>query len=256
MVTAEAALTNGTSTPHTNGIVEPKINHTVFPVPEIEIPSSISITTPAPTPAKPVGKPLPTSNHHVFPTPSISIEAAQTSISTEPSTAAPETAITPSTPVPSISIDSPSKTAHTIPSITTSEPVAAQPVTSTPVPSEPASDEPLFSSDLVSPIIAAQLPPTYTIRALKKSDYHIGFLDCLRVLTVVGDVSEAEFNERYDYYNGQGKGGYYLLVIEDGGRVVGTGALIVERKLYVPFPFTCHPIFGVSLLTATVASTT
>ena len=48
---------------------------------------------------------------------------------------------------------------------------------------------------------------------------------------MVGDITEQEFNERYDFYNGQGKGGYYLLVIEDGGRIVGTGALIVERKL-------------------------
>lgn len=31
----------------------------------------------------------------------------------------------------------------------------------------------------------------------------------------------------------QGKGGYFLLVIDDGNRIVGTGALIVERKLYV-----------------------
>jgi glucosamine-phosphate N-acetyltransferase len=51
------------------------------------------------------------------------------------------------------------------------------------------------------------------------------------VLTVVGDITEKEFNERYDFLSGQGKGGYYLLVIEDGGRIVGTGALIVERKL-------------------------
>jgi glucosamine-phosphate N-acetyltransferase len=48
---------------------------------------------------------------------------------------------------------------------------------------------------------------------------------------VVGDVTEQEFNERYDFLSTQGKGGYYLLVIEDGGRIVGTGALIVERKL-------------------------
>ena len=69
------------------------------------------------------------------------------------------------------------------------------------------------------------------MRPLKKSDYAIGFLDCLRVLTVVGDVTEQEFNQRYEFLNTQGKGGYYLLVIEDGGRIVGTGALIVERKL-------------------------
>lgn len=49
----------------------------------------------------------------------------------------------------------------------------------------------------------------------------------------MGDISEEAWNERYDWMNGQGKGGYYLLVIEDQGRIVGTGALLVERKLYV-----------------------
>jgi len=91
----------------------------------------------------------------------------------------------------------------------------------------------LFTSDLVSPTIAAQLPETYTIRSLQKSDYARGFLDCLRVLTTVGDITEQQWNDRYDWMDTQGKGGYFLLVIDDGNRIVGTGALIVERKLYV-----------------------
>jgi glucosamine-phosphate N-acetyltransferase len=93
------------------------------------------------------------------------------------------------------------------------------------------SSEGLFTSDLVSPTIAAQLPESYTIRALQKSDYARGFLDCLRILTTVGDITEAEWDDRYDWMTTQGKGGYYLLVIDDGQRIVGTGALIVERKL-------------------------
>ena len=92
----------------------------------------------------------------------------------------------------------------------------------------------LFGPELVSPTIAAQLPETYTIRALQKSDYARGFLDCLRVLTTVGDITEAQWDERYEWMANEGKGGYYLLVIDDGHRIVGTGALIVERKLYVP----------------------
>ncbi|KAI0997469.1 hypothetical protein K3495_g10717 [Podosphaera aphanis] len=88
----------------------------------------------------------------------------------------------------------------------------------------------LFTSELINPEIAASLPSSYCIRALRRSDYAIGFLDCLRVLTTVGEISEDEWNERYEWMNTQGKGGYYLLVIEDQGRIVGTGALIVERK--------------------------
>jgi glucosamine-phosphate N-acetyltransferase len=90
--------------------------------------------------------------------------------------------------------------------------------------------EGLFSLHLISPTIAASLPESYTIRSLQKEDYSKGFLDCLRVLTTVGDITEAQWNERYDWMNTQGKGGYYLLVVEDGNRIVGTGALIVERK--------------------------
>jgi glucosamine-phosphate N-acetyltransferase len=94
----------------------------------------------------------------------------------------------------------------------------------------PSAPEGLFSLDLISPTIAASLPESYTIRSLQKGDYSKGFLDCLRVLTTVGDITEAQWNERYDWMNTQGKGGYYLLVVEDGNRIVGTGALIVERK--------------------------
>jgi glucosamine-phosphate N-acetyltransferase len=100
----------------------------------------------------------------------------------------------------------------------------------------------LFTSDLVSPTIAASLPESYTLRSLRKSDYARGFLDCLRVLTTVGDITEAQWDERYNWMNTQGKGGYYLLVVDDGKRIVGTGALIVERKLCVP-PLLSHPDF-------------
>lgn len=89
----------------------------------------------------------------------------------------------------------------------------------------------LFPHSLICPEVAASLPSTYTIRALEKADLQRGFLDVLRVLTTVGDVSEERWNERFDWMNTQGKGGYYILVVDDGERIVATGALIVERKL-------------------------
>ncbi|GKT48808.1 glucosamine 6-phosphate N-acetyltransferase [Colletotrichum spaethianum] len=87
----------------------------------------------------------------------------------------------------------------------------------------------LFSDDLVSPTVASALPEGYVVRALRQSDY-TGFLDCLRVLTTVGEISEPQFAERYNWLSKSD--GYYILVIEDTSRktVVGTGALIVERK--------------------------
>ncbi|KAL8889809.1 MAG: hypothetical protein Q9215_002951, partial [Flavoplaca cf. flavocitrina] len=52
----------------------------------------------------------------------------------------------------------------------------------------------------------------------------------LRVLTTVGDISESAWNERYDWLARRGDE-YYIIVICDGEKkVVGTGAVIIERK--------------------------
>jgi glucosamine-phosphate N-acetyltransferase len=91
----------------------------------------------------------------------------------------------------------------------------------------------LFSEDLISEDVSASLPQGYRLRALRRSDFNSGFLDCLRVLTTVGDISEEKFQKQYD--NMVAQEGYYIIVIEDPSReknfVVATGALIVEHKL-------------------------
>ena len=91
----------------------------------------------------------------------------------------------------------------------------------------------LFSDELLSTEVSGVLPEGYKLRALRRTDYNSGFLDCLRVLTTVGDLDEAGYQGQYDAMLSQG--GYYILVIEDTNRtdlpVVATGALIVERKL-------------------------
>lgn len=91
-------------------------------------------------------------------------------------------------------------------------------------------EEPLFSPSLISPDILSILPEGYTARPLRRSDFHLGYLDVLRVLTTVGDISESMWNERYDYLFKRNDE-YYMIVICDGaGKIVGTGSLIVERK--------------------------
>ena len=97
-----------------------------------------------------------------------------------------------------------------------------------------ATDEALFSASLISPTVTSALPDSYSIRPLQRSDYHAGFLDVLRVLTTVGDIDEAAFVRRFEEMRAStGKaGGYHILVILDGDKkVVGTGCLVVERKL-------------------------
>lgn len=90
----------------------------------------------------------------------------------------------------------------------------------------------LFSASLISQEVAASLPQGFVIRPLERGDYERGFLDCLRVLTHVGDLTEAQFNERYDEMK-EAKGTYFFLVIEHQSRIVGTGVVVVEKKLCV-----------------------
>jgi len=90
--------------------------------------------------------------------------------------------------------------------------------------------EGLFSPSLISPSAAASFPESYKIRPLERGDYTKGFFETLRVLTATGDITQDQFNERYDWMKNQGKGIHFVLVIEKEGRIVGTGALMVERK--------------------------
>lgn len=91
-------------------------------------------------------------------------------------------------------------------------------------------DGPLFPAKLISSAVIDDLPENYTIRPLRRSDYHHGYLDVLRVLTTVGDISEEQWNERYAWIASRSDE-YYMLVICDGDdRIVGTGSLIAERK--------------------------
>lgn len=91
----------------------------------------------------------------------------------------------------------------------------------------------LFSTDLVSPEVQEALPEGYTFRPLYRSDFHNGHLDILRDLAHVGEISEQDWIERFDFMVSC-KGTYYVLVIADAsGKLVGTGTLMVEKKLYV-----------------------
>ncbi|CAG8950194.1 hypothetical protein HYFRA_00008431 [Hymenoscyphus fraxineus] len=91
--------------------------------------------------------------------------------------------------------------------------------------------QPLFQPTLISKEVTSSLPAGFKIRPLERNDYAKGFLECLKVLTHIGNVTEEQFHERYDWMDTQAKGGYYILVIEnEEERIVGTGVLLVERK--------------------------
>jgi glucosamine-phosphate N-acetyltransferase len=107
--------------------------------------------------------------------------------------------------------------------------MAPLPTTTTSI-TENGEGESLFAPSLISPEIQSVLPEGYSARPLRRSDYHLGYLNVLRVLTTVGDITEAMWNDRFEYLSKRNDE-YYLIVICDGaGRIVGTGSLIVERK--------------------------
>ncbi|KAK2597368.1 Glucosamine-phosphate N-acetyltransferase-like protein [Conoideocrella luteorostrata] len=97
-----------------------------------------------------------------------------------------------------------------------------------------ATEEGLFSQNLVSEAVSEKLPEGYKLRALRETDFDTGFLECLRVLTTVGDITKEQFAEQFKKMKRQQD--YYIIVIEDTNRtegensVVATGALIVEHK--------------------------
>ena len=93
------------------------------------------------------------------------------------------------------------------------------------------STPPLFDASLISPAVTSALPERYTMRPLERTDYNLGILEVLKVLTTVGEISEQAWTERYDWMAKRGDE-YYILVVCDGNRkIVGTGAVLIERKL-------------------------
>lgn len=91
--------------------------------------------------------------------------------------------------------------------------------------------EPLFPPSLIPTSVISQLPEGYHMRPLALSDYHNNYLSVLRVLTVVGEISESAWTERYNWIKARNDE-YFIVVITDGsGKCVATASLIIEKKL-------------------------
>lgn len=95
------------------------------------------------------------------------------------------------------------------------------------------SDQLLFSPSLIDESARSSVPDGYTVRPLSRNDHCKGFFECLQSLTWTGQVTEARFHERFDWMTSKGEGWFYNVVLEHEGKIVGTGVVIVERKLYV-----------------------
>ena len=72
------------------------------------------------------------------------------------------------------------------------------------------------------------------MRPLERSDFKNGHLNVLRDLAWIGEISEQEWTERFDLMT-KCPGTYFILVIvqknNDAEKIVGTGTLMVEKKL-------------------------
>ncbi|KAK6060207.1 acetyltransferase, GNAT family [Cooperia oncophora] len=95
-----------------------------------------------------------------------------------------------------------------------------------------ADSEYLFNPEVLTADLVGAVPNGFLVRPLKISDYDNGFLDVLAQLTVVGDVSREQFENRFNTMKMSSPPSYYVVVIEDlsTGRVVGAATLMVEWK--------------------------
>ncbi|KAL4239179.1 N-acetyltransferase [Mactra antiquata] len=105
-------------------------------------------------------------------------------------------------------------------------------------------DEPLFDGSILTEVDFTLCSSTYNpaitptnpgenlkLRPLCKSDYEKGYMELLQQLTVVGDVTYEQFEDRFDKMSSC-KNSYYIVVIEDTltNRVIGSATLAVEQK--------------------------
>lgn len=74
------------------------------------------------------------------------------------------------------------------------------------------------------------LPVGYKLRRLQREDYNRGFLRLQESLTRVGDISEADFNERFDLLYEKHADIFHTLVIEHEGVIVACGTVVLEFK--------------------------
>jgi len=86
----------------------------------------------------------------------------------------------------------------------------------------------LFPANLISADVG--LPRGYVIRPLRRSDFSRGHLNPLRDLAYIGEITEELWAERFDYMAAR-HDTYYVVVIVKDDSIVGTGTLVVEKKL-------------------------
>lgn len=75
------------------------------------------------------------------------------------------------------------------------------------------------------------LPEGYTFRALEQGDYFNNYVETLKTLTTVGDISSPMFIDLVTHWQSRPDLYHPSVITNEKGVVVATGMLLVERKL-------------------------
>ena len=62
-------------------------------------------------------------------------------------------------------------------------------------------------------------------RLLEKEDYNRGYLDLLKQLTVIGNISNEKFNDILDKIKSE------IWIIEDNNKIIASASLFLEQKI-------------------------
>lgn len=76
-----------------------------------------------------------------------------------------------------------------------------------------------------------ELPHGYNFRPVEKSDYSNLYIETLKVLTIVGDISAENFDEVYNHWLSLPDIYKPHVITNAEGVVVATGMLLVEKKV-------------------------
>ena len=76
--------------------------------------------------------------------------------------------------------------------------------------------------------------PNLYVRQLQSNDYTLGFIDVLKQLTSVGNITESSFRDQFNKMK-LSNGTYYQTVIVDKSdasheKIIGSATIIIERK--------------------------
>ena len=81
-------------------------------------------------------------------------------------------------------------------------------------------------------ILLSQTDDDFVFRYLQREDYGRGIMNVLGQLTVVGDVSQKDFEKQFDWMFPSHADTYFVVVIVDRNKdmVIGSATLIIEKK--------------------------